>query len=361
VRSKSINFAQYIHTIQSAQAVGNWPVNVLSQKLASGEYLEGQAYEDCIDNCTTTAPFMEEVPPEGDIVSCLCQYYQRRIVQCVVIGKPPPTEVLGEMFSDVVWDEGASAESAHSKYRAMKRLMLKQANHDPDRLKDQLSRQTRLTNRGQAWWRKVEALLKTQKTITRSMGKKWEFTYPVLDTAVDTIFHEEATEEGLVATSKPRSRSSHYSHALITDVEGEARNAPSIHRGREGEARNAPSMHGRDRTPSPYGMRGGFNRYSHTRSHSPGYNRFDRRVNSCDRCGCHHTEEAGDQCPFRPMNGPAEFKGWSAQYIAELPTRQAGAIRYRIAEVQRGHDAHLDPEQRKALWKKVEELRGQRT
>ena len=108
--------------------------------------------------------------------------------------------------------------------------------------------------------------MKTQQTITRSLGRKWKFSYAVLNTAVDTIFHEEATEEELVATSKPRSRSSHYSHALITDEEG--------------EARNAPSMHGRDRTPSPYGMRGGFNRYSHTRSYSPGYNRFDRRVNS---------------------------------------------------------------------------------
>ena len=92
MRSKSINFSQYIHALQSAQVVSNWPVNVLSQKLASGEYLEGQAYEDCIDNCSTTTPFMEEVPPEGDIVACLCQYYQKRIVHCVVIGKPPPQE-----------------------------------------------------------------------------------------------------------------------------------------------------------------------------------------------------------------------------------------------------------------------------
>eukprot|EP00392_Amoebophrya_sp_AT5.2_P019796 g20790.t1 len=115
VRSKSINFSQYIHTLESAQSVGNWPVNVLSQKLASGEYLEGPAYDDCIDNCSTIAPFMEEVPLEGDIVAGLCQYYQRRIAQCVVIGKPPPQEVLGEMFSDVVWDDGASAELAHSK------------------------------------------------------------------------------------------------------------------------------------------------------------------------------------------------------------------------------------------------------
>ena len=61
VRSKCINFSQDIHAIQSAQVVGNWPVNVLSQKLASGEYLEGQAYEDCIDNCSNTTPFMEEV------------------------------------------------------------------------------------------------------------------------------------------------------------------------------------------------------------------------------------------------------------------------------------------------------------
>ena len=57
-------------------------------------------------------------------------------------------------------------------------------------------------------------------------------------------------------------------------------------------------------------------------------------------------------------NSPAEFKSWSAQYIAGLPTRQARAIRYCIAEVRRGHDAHLDSVQRKALWKKVEELRG---
>ena len=99
---------------------------MLSQKLASGEYLEGQAYEDCIDTCSTTTPFMEEVPQEGDIVACLCQYYQRRIGQCVVIGKPPPHKVLGEMFSDVVWDEGSSADTAHAKYRALKRLIMKQ-------------------------------------------------------------------------------------------------------------------------------------------------------------------------------------------------------------------------------------------
>jgi hypothetical protein len=80
-------------------------------------------------------------------------------------------------------------------------------------------------------------------------------------------------------------------------------------------------------------------------------------MSPCDQCGCHHTEEVGEKCPWRPPGGPKEFKGWSVDYLAGLPIAQAGAIKYRMADVERTHPAYLDSAQREQFWKKVEEKR----
>ena len=400
IKVKSIQFLQYIGDLHGLQSMGSWTVNVLTQQLSNGTLLSGEARRDFLGKVRTMAAFKEELPSDGDIVSSLFLYYRKRIAQCLAIGRPAPAVLLGEILSEVTWAEGADANTAQRMYQDIREMITQQSYNSAERLRDEVQRQTKLTRRGIDWWNKVKAVMTLESNIYAASGRSWVISYEILDAAVARVYEDEVVEEGLRrSASKSATKSkattvyshsvyqqpeeeeyydppAYYQHALRTESEsGDVRkeqssNAPAQRRewkDRQQESPREPREEWRER-----GRDNGRERsWDRGRSYSPNYGRgYDRRRGSsrgdyqqkkpefCDRCQCHHLEEGGDRCPFRPKDGPKEFNQWDIVYVAGLPRTQAQVIEYRMSDIKdRSHAAYLEPSLRDKFWKKVAEMR----
>jgi hypothetical protein len=345
VRYRAIRFLQYINALESMQTVGSWTVNVLCQKLSNGDLLTGEAYDDFVNKVPIMDVFMEAMPRDGDITESLFLYYRRRIAQCLAVGKPPASIVLSKIINDVTWTEGMDAQEVLKTYHELRKVVIQQPHQSPAQLWAEIQRRTEMTTRGQEWCKALESALDMEQSIVNGQGERWVLTYQSIDAAVNKVFERESVRDSVGRSSRPRGGKSTYSHALRTEADSDGERDP--HKGRS----YSPG-YGRGKSDRPYQSRTGGGTGEKPKQYT---NRYGRTFYLCGQCGCYHSEERDDKCPFRPKDGPAEFKGWSMDYCATLPASHRDTMKFRMTEVTRTHPAYLDSAQRKQFWEKVEE------
>jgi hypothetical protein len=231
-----------------------WTVNNIAQQLLAGSTLEGQAKEALRVAKKSDQILSSSAPLVGDIMACLFRLGQIRVRMYLLVGKPIDGGVLNTWIALVLWDV-ASASSSYDKYTKLKELVLHKAGCTAQGFKEELIRQTALTQVGQIWCDQFLLALDSQESIYTTMGKNWVLTWDGIQAAADNIRQKGLVREQVGTTPTRGKGKESYVGALLVDNQVQERGAGNREGGGERYQTPARDQYDRGRSQSPQGGR----------------------------------------------------------------------------------------------------------